>query len=801
METSAPVARSIAGAALRHRRAELLGLALIAGLAAGTMGALAAGAHRASTLVERLGAASDAAHAVVHLRGQDPTLLEEIRRLPEVAVAARFVVVSADPVRDIEEVASRPELVVALDTALGHSVDRGRLLAGTRPAPDDPVGVAVTERIASQRGLHVGDDLGLFTLTSEQLSSARTGEPIVGGTREIHVQVASIERFYEDSLGVEQRGIRASPAFWDRHGAVLAPMEQGLAVRLRGGRSDLPAFEARVRSLQVESATAAAVTIESTGIADAPVESSGRAVAIGLIVATIAVGLMSTVLAGELLARLSRQLSADWLTLRALGCTRRQQWGASMLSLAPAVVGGAVLSPAVALALSPFFPMGRLRRAEPDPGFSCDVWVLSATVAVVLLLGVGACAILARPRPTRVVCGGGSWPRSTSDHLVRRLPPMARVGARFALPGNKAARGSGKLAPIGAVIGVIGVAGAIVFGSGLERFVAAPPRDGWAWDVAIGVGEDLSLTGARLAAHGVLDDPDIDAATLLVDGETLIRGRRIALAAFEGIGGPTTFAMIAGRAPRAPDEVALAPRTRDDLGAQVGGSVALPSQAGGSASFRVVGVLRLPALISEVADDGVLTTAEGAARLGPVKGRPLVLATVRSGAARDLFALRGRFPFIFDYRPSNDVLSLSELQGLPTVMALVLGTMGLAAVTGELLGTSTRRRVDLLTLRALGASPRQLNALVIAQGLALALAGLLVGLPMGIAAGRVAWSVVAAGTGIAADPLTPASVLLIVPTTLAVVGVAAAMPARFAAKSRGSRQIERIIDLDRQAGG
>ena len=62
--------------------------------------------------------------------------------------------------------------------------------------------------------------------------------------------------------------------------------------------------------------------------------------------------------------------------------------------------------------------------------------------------------------------------------------------------------------------------------------------------------------------------------------------------------------------------------------------------------------------------------------------------------------------------------------------------------------------------------------------------GVLVGIPLGIATGRLLWRVVAEGIGVATDPLTPALVLSLAPAILAIAVVLSLLPARRAGRLR-----------------
>jgi ABC-type antimicrobial peptide transport system permease subunit len=75
------------------------------------------------------------------------------------------------------------------------------------------------------------------------------------------------------------------------------------------------------------------------------------------------------------------------------------------------------------------------------------------------------------------------------------------------------------------------------------------------------------------------------------------------------------------------------------------------------------------------------------------------------------------------------------------------------------------------------------SAAVAWQATALSVLALLVGIPVGIAAGRLVWSLVANNIGVVVEPTVPwAWVGLIVPATLLIANLVAAGPAAAAAR-------------------
>jgi hypothetical protein len=72
------------------------------------------------------------------------------------------------------------------------------------------------------------------------------------------------------------------------------------------------------------------------------------------------------------------------------------------------------------------------------------------------------------------------------------------------------------------------------------------------------------------------------------------------------------------------------------------------------------------------------------------------------------------------------------------------------------------------------------------QATAIAATGLVIGLPLGVAAGRWAWTVLARGFAIEPVPVIPLLVLLSVPAVLILANVVAAVPARAAAGTQAA---------------
>jgi ABC-type antimicrobial peptide transport system permease subunit len=123
----------------------------------------------------------------------------------------------------------------------------------------------------------------------------------------------------------------------------------------------------------------------------------------------------------------------------------------------------------------------------------------------------------------------------------------------------------------------------------------------------------------------------------------------------------------------------------------------------------------------------------------------------------------------------GETRTVSRLMGALAALALVLALVGLYAV---LAFAVERRRRELGIRTALGASPRAIVRLVLGDGLALALTGILVGIAVAYA---VSTSLRSLLYGVSpGDPVTTAATALLL---LAVATLAALIPARRATRT------------------
>ena len=134
--------------------------------------------------------------------------------------------------------------------------------------------------------------------------------------------------------------------------------------------------------------------------------------------------------------------------------------------------------------------------------------------------------------------------------------------------------------------------------------------------------------------------------------------------------------------------------------------------------------------------------------------------------------------------PAQDAVNLQSVDQLPIAFAALVVLLGIATLANTLITSIRRRRRDLAVLKTLGFTRRQITALVASQVTAFTLIAVAIGLPLGIAAGRLLWDLVASNINSVSPTLIPAlAVAAIIPAALFIGLAVAATPAWSAART------------------
>jgi hypothetical protein len=532
-----------------------------------------------------------------------------------------------------------------------------------------------------------------------------------------------------------------------------------------------------------------------------PIVISLRAFAVAAILVPVVLALM---LAGRQ-ARRRRPEVAVWL---ALGITRRTR--ALALAVPPllATSAGLVVALLAAWLTSRVGAIGSASAVDVDATRSLGGHVaVAATATLVAVSGLVVVVVARMASPARASSVGARPMRARGNQ------PALTLGVRAA------GRGVGALAVLaGASLAVLTVTATLVFSASLLRFIDEPDRYGWPYDVAALVNAGYDNPNLD-AVRSTLDDPRSGVARWGHAALSLgarVDGTAVPVVAmrdgFDAMPGP----VVQGRLPRGDDEVALGQLTANELGVGVGDEVTISVQYGERVG-TVTGFVVLPAVGAVESDRASLGT-------GVLLPPPFVDEIV--GGAADQLGLSGpeiadslgSF-IVIDLEPGVDpaawvdeheaamvawdpfgvppltysepvrppvVVDVEASQRIPELLDGVLAlAMGVSVVAGVASGTNGRRR-ELAIFRALGGSAGQVRSSVRAHALAVVGTGLLVGLPLGVALGRTAYSAFAESLGAPPDPLVPAGWLAVLTASVLVLGFAAAIVPARRATSRGT---------------
>jgi hypothetical protein len=465
----------------------------------------------------------------------------------------------------------------------------------------------------------------------------------------------------------------------------------------------------------------------------------------------------------------------------------------------------AVVSFGVALACSPLMPIGPARSAEPEPGFAADLTVLGlGTIALVTLLVAWttvpawrAASVPAGVSATTEPPGRQRPSRLVSMAVGSGLPISATTGIRMALePGRGRAMVPVRSALVGTAVAIAAVATAATFAENLERLVTTPRLYGQGWDLALDTG--FGAVPVEAAEAVLSGDETVVGYSGGRYGEVTVDGVALPAAGIDLLEGDAYPTLLEGRAVEHPTEIVLGSTSLRRLGATVGDTVSV-EVAGDSSPMQVVGRAVFPRLgRGSFPPTGLGEGAAVAGEILPLFDVPLdtrayafylvdfaeeatqeartavgdrFAATICGDAPEDCFLIVDE-----DLRPA-DVSNYERVQSTPAVLAALLVVLAVAALAHTLVTWVRQRRRDLGVLRAVGFERGQVAATVAWQSTTLAGLALVVGLPLGVVAGRWLWLLFARQLGVAPDVVVPAFLLLsAVPVTIARAGLVAVVP-------------------------
>ena len=130
-----------------------------------------------------------------------------------------------------------------------------------------------------------------------------------------------------------------------------------------------------------------------------------------------------------------------------------------------------------------------------------------------------------------------------------------------------------------------------------------------------------------------------------------------------------------------------------------------------------------------------------------------------------------------------EIVNYQSTGATPVILATGLAGGAIVALALTLTASVRRRRRDLALLKTLGFTARQLAATIAWQASVVAAIAAIVGLPVGIAAGRQLWTLFANSIDAVPQPTVPASLFLVAAGVVILANLVAVIPARIAART------------------
>jgi MacB-like periplasmic core domain/FtsX-like permease family len=763
----------------------------------------AIGARRTDTAYPRLLRATLAEDTHVNVGGysdKDPAFIGKLRRLPQVAdLGLRSIALLVPDMPGAPPAysgLSRFAGLMNVDEHSGRTVDRPLILAGRQPHPGRVEEVGLSESLARRWRVRPGGTIRLRALAPDQLFSAMMGERLTPGGPALTLTVVAIQRLPED-LDTDPEAtegiVSLTPAFYRTYKDRIACFPPEPYVRLQGGQADLAGFAAATRRLARNSAE---VSTETPADRATRVGQAIRVEAVALLLFAVLATLAALVLVGQTFSRelfLAREGNE---TLRALGMSRPQRFAAAMAPVALVGAVGGLVGAGLAVLASPLTPMGLARQAEPSPGFTVHLAGLGIGVAATLALTGARAAVPAwqfarAPQDASVTAGRSGGSSALTNAAARSgLPPSAVAGLRMALE-----QGRGPTAVpvrptlVGVTAGIVAVAATLAFTASLYRLLGTPRLYGWNLDAVAGdwaLDDPASRRPAWLA-----NNPRVGAFSAVHFHTVLVDGAEVTAAGVDTAHSHVFPTIVEGREPSGPDEIALGTRTMRQLGRRLGQTVHVGARR--SATMRIVGRAAVLTGDADTAGTGAILTLGGLQQLDPDPRSGYGVFYVRFAPGADpqaaVRSLRQPRPRVEQEvqlpEPTTDVANMGRVGDLPNVLAGLLALLATLTLTHLLITSVRRRRRDLAILKTLGFARRQVAATVAWQATTVAAVALVVGVPLGLAVGRWAWSLLIERIGLGAEPVTPHLALLAgMLGTILVANLVAAWPGWVAARTR-----------------
>ncbi|MER7780561.1 FtsX-like permease family protein [Streptomyces sp. NPDC096191] len=318
----------------------------------------------------------------------------------------------------------------------------------------------------------------------------------------------------------------------------------------------------------------------------------------------------------------------------------------------------------------------------------------------------------------------------------------------------------------------------------IDRFHSKPEQIGLPTALSVRADTGLGDRGTRALLER---DPDVSAAYPGVEVAALVPGQTATIA-LRGLGtreDPYPYALADGRRAQGPDEAVAGQGLLDLLEVEVGDWVRM-TVGDQPQILHIVGRSIEPENAGRVISTSLDTLRENDPRLNPT------FYQVRLDPGADPDGVAGRLAEagagrLDVHAAANPADGLSPLRGVVLGLIAVLALIGLIELLTAIGGTVRESERDLLALKAIGLSPRQITGISVAATGYTALAAVLLATALGLPLAHWLIDAQGASSGIGAGiARSPSPVFLALLGTAVVLGAAAlaAVPSARAARRR-----------------
>ena len=796
--------------------------AVVVALVCGLLGTVAlgalAGARRTDSAYGRYLASINSSTVLVNVPGPDLAAIRQVEHLPGVVSGRAWLGLAGQPVVHgrVDDSFPADGFAGSLDGEYFRQ-DRVTVIAGRMPSVKAADEIVLTPQLAKVFSTWVG---GRVTYQFTRLN-LRTGATTPAGRSTFVVAaIAEAPPVLGDQFDTTAAAL-LPPAATARY------LNVGFAfgwvgLRLRAGPAGIPALrrelagpeDALDRAFHLP-AGAIAFNIRRLDTVHQQVQQAiePQAVALALFGGLAALALL--VMAGQALAQLLSSSAASVPVLRAVGATRAQIAFATSLDGVIAILGGMALAVAGAVAVSPLAPIGPVRAFDPARGFQADPLVLAGGGALaVLLLAVLATLSWRSVRPA------ANAPVSRTSSIARTaagagLPVTAVAGIRAALERGSGRRPAPVLATlVGSVVAVLAVVMAAVFGASLNGLVTHPARYGWNWTLLMETQGGYGSWPPAQMEKLVNGQPGVTAWSTFAFTQILIDNQEVPVLGLTRHLGSVQPPTTGGHPISGPLQIELGTATLRQLGKHVGDTVTASAGRTGR-KLTIVGTVTLPSIGLSLADhvslgrgamlsDSTLLGLQGlSSKLTKEESQQNSVSdpAFPSAVAIDLAPRTDAAPLaarITDAGPGETpggtypqprvlgaaIVNSAQMGSQPLTLALVLGAAAVLSLMVALLASVRERRRQLALLKALGLTRRQVRQVIAWQASIILVTAAIIGVPLGIAAGRWAWSSFAVSLGVVPVTVIPGLALLAGFIALLLAGnLLTAVPASIAART------------------